>query len=113
MLAMTMLVGCYLAPRFWVQSHPTLDTTTPAISLVGPGTAQSQGATAAGTGVNPESPEIRLSGSWLTAGCRRFLNSADPRWCKTPCGTLKRSACRTGCPSLDGRLRGATYGPET
>jgi glucoamylase len=68
MLAMTMLVGCYLAPRFWVQSHPTLDTTTPAISLTGSGTALSQGATAAGTGVNPESPEIRLSGSWLAGG---------------------------------------------
>jgi len=68
MLAMTMLVGCYLAPRFWVQSHPTLDTTTPAISLTGSGTALSQGATAAGTGVIPESPEIRLSGSWLAGG---------------------------------------------
>ncbi|HKF88640.1 MAG TPA: hypothetical protein VKB85_11280, partial [Propionibacteriaceae bacterium] len=68
MLAMTMLVGCYLAPRFWVQSHPTLDTTTPAISLTGSGTALSQGATAAGTGVNPESPEIHLSGSWLAGG---------------------------------------------
>ena len=67
-LAMTMLVGCYLAPRFWVQSHPTLDTTTPAISLTGSGTALSQGATAAGTGVIPESPEIRLSGSWLAGG---------------------------------------------
>ena len=51
MLALTMLVGCYLAPRFWVESHPTLDTTVPAIPLPASGTDLPQGATAAGRGV--------------------------------------------------------------
>jgi glucoamylase len=68
MLALTMLAGCYLAPRFWLESHPTLDTTVPAISLTGSGTALSQGVAAAGTGVTGESPELRLPGSWLADG---------------------------------------------
>src|SRR5215203_5337899 len=108
MLAMTMLVGCYLAPRFWVQSHPTLDTTAPAISLTGSGRALSQGAAAAGTGVTGESPEIRLPGSWLADGrMPEVPELGGSTMVQDALRDLRRSACRTGCPSLDGRLRGA------
>ena len=55
--------------RFWVESHPTLDTTVPAISLRGSGTELPQGATEAGMGVtDAESAETRLPGSWLADG---------------------------------------------
>ena len=69
LLALTMLTGCYLAPRFWVESHPRLEATVPAIPLPASGTDLPQGATAAGRGVTDgASPEIRLPGSWLADG---------------------------------------------
>jgi glucoamylase len=67
MLAMTLLLGSYLAPRFWIESHPALDTSAPGIRLPGfaadlPGTATPAGITDSG------SPQIRSPGSWLAGG---------------------------------------------
>jgi glucoamylase len=66
MLALILLIGCYLAPRFWAQSHPALDTTLPAISLPG---GETHPATTARTGITgARARETGSQGSWLAAG---------------------------------------------
>ena len=65
MLALILLIGCYLAPRFWAQSHPALDTSVPAIPLPGSGMQQAKPAGSARTG---SSPDTASQGSWLVAG---------------------------------------------
>ncbi|HKH56820.1 MAG TPA: hypothetical protein VKA58_15325 [Propionibacteriaceae bacterium] len=65
MLALILLIGCYLAPRFWAQSHPALDTSVPAISLPRSGMHPAGPAGIAHAG---SAPQTALQGSWLAAG---------------------------------------------
>lgn len=65
MLAMTLLLGSYLAPRFWIESHPALDASAPAIPLAVSGVNLPRAATPADM---TDAASIRSRGSWLADG---------------------------------------------